>query len=203
MLDGIARRSRSGATQRPFSRCSAPSSMSIEIISSTNSGLPSAAAWMRANASASTAPPPSRPSTSCSDSCRRAARGRSPSRCACRHPRPGRASRSSGRAMATSRIGASRDQSAMCSTRSSSVGSAQLRSSKTTTSGRSPRDRLEQVAYAPEALLGGARPSRRGPTSSATRAATSSALGLAGEHRLDLLPAPPPVSRRRRSRSAA
>ena len=52
-------------------------------------------------------------------------------------PQPVRRSSSSGRAMQSNRIGASRDRSATCSTRSRKVCSPQCRSSKTQTSGRS------------------------------------------------------------------
>ena len=65
-----------------------------------------------------------------------------------------RASRSSGRAMQTTRSGASRTQSATCSIRSSSVGSAQLTSSKTTTSGRSRASDSNSRRTAQKRLLG-------------------------------------------------
>ena len=52
-------------------------------------------------------------------------------------PHPGRASSSSVRATQRRKIGASRDKSATCSTRSTNVGSAHCRSSTTTTCGRS------------------------------------------------------------------
>ena len=64
----------------------------------------------------------------------------------------GRRSSSSGRAMQTSRIGASRLQSATCSTRSRKVGSAQCRSSKTQTT---RRRLLEQLAERPGDLVRG------------------------------------------------
>ena len=50
---------------------------------------------------------------------------------------PGRTSRSSGRAMQSSKSGEPRERSATWSSRSSSIGSAQCRSSNTATSGRS------------------------------------------------------------------
>ena len=66
----------------------------------------------------------------------------------------GRSSRSSGRARPSRRIGASNVQSTTYSTRSRNVGSAQWRSSKTRTSGRSRGERLEELAYRPERRLG-------------------------------------------------
>ena len=80
---------------------------------------------------------------------RRAVRGGRWSRCACPPPHPGRSSRSSGRAMQTSRIGTSRDQAATCSITSSSVGSPQWMSSKTATSGRRPPERLQEPTDRP------------------------------------------------------
>ena len=69
-------------------------------------------------------------------------------------PRPaGRRSSSSGRAMQSSRIGASRERSATCSTRSRNVGSAQWRSSKTHDERPLRGDRLEQLAERPGDLL--------------------------------------------------
>ncbi len=52
-------------------------------------------------------------------------------------PQPGRTSRSSVRATQSRKIGASRERSATCSTRSTNTGSAHCRSSMTTTCGRS------------------------------------------------------------------
>ena len=76
-------------------------------------------------------------------------------------PRPARPARRAapGRAMQRRRIGASRDQSATCSTRSSIGGSAQWRSSSTSTSGRSAAALLEQRARR-ELRLGGRGPDR-------------------------------------------
>ena len=180
MLDGIARRARSGATQRPSSWRNAPSSISIEIISSTNSGFPSAAVWTRANASGVDVPPPSSPSTSCADSLSDSGSRKMAVALCLPPPHAGRASSRSGRAIATSRIGASRDQSAMCSTRSSSVGSAQLRSSNTTTSGcwRASASSKWRTPQKPSSTAADVSAS---PTSSATRAATSSASASRGK----------------------
>ncbi len=72
-------------------------------------------------------------------------------------PAPGRPrSSSSGRAMQTSRIGASRDRSATCSTRSRNVASPQCTSSKTHTRGRVVGGALEELANRPGDLVGGA-----------------------------------------------
>ena len=68
-------------------------------------------------------------------------------------PQFGRRSRSSGRAMQSSRIGASRLRSATWSTRSRNASSPQWMSSSTTTSGVRSRRRLEQPADRPGDLL--------------------------------------------------
>ena len=65
-------------------------------------------------------------------------------------PHPGRASSSSGRAMHSTTIGASRERSLTCSIRSRNVGSAQWRSSNTTTSGRRPGQRRGSFRVAQE-----------------------------------------------------
>ena len=73
----------------------------------------------------------------------------------CDRPQPGRVPRAgSGRARQSTSTGASEIQLSEYSTRSSSVGSAQCTSSRTTTSGRSPRERLEQAPDCPEDLAG-------------------------------------------------
>ena len=90
----------------------------------------------------------------------------------------GRCSSSSGRATATSRIGAWWPPSPSCSTRSRKVGSAQCRSSNTTTRGRSAasassRRRVDQAASS----IGAG--SASSPISCPIRSATSAAVGLA------------------------
>ena len=80
--------SRSGATHRPFSWRSAPSSISIEIISSTKSGLPSGGrldAAERLSVDRAAAEQPLDEALRLA--ARTAARGRWPLRCACRRPR--------------------------------------------------------------------------------------------------------------------
>ncbi len=66
---------------------------------------------------------------------------------------PARRSRSSGRAMQSRRIGASRERSATCSTRSRNVSSPQWTSSSTQTIGRLDGDRLEQLPERPGDLV--------------------------------------------------
>ena len=91
-------------TQEPFARSSAPSSTSMPSISSTKRGLPSAASVIRARTDSSSDAPSRcsiRRSASASPS------GSSSTDVALSFPpaQPGRASRSSGRARQTSRIG--------------------------------------------------------------------------------------------------
>ena len=113
--------------------------------SSRKSGLPSAVARIRDLVSGSSSTPTSR--LSASSAAMSAASGSSRTEVAFSlpPPQPGRASRSSGRAMQSRKIGTSRDQSATCSTRSWSGGSAQCRSSSTTTSGRSCASRSKSA----------------------------------------------------------
>ena len=120
---------------------STPSSASIRIVSSTNSGLPSVLSSNSQRASSESCVPSSSASTSCSLSSRGSdsssiavARTRPP-------PQPGRRSSSSGRARQISSSGASRTQVARCSISSSSGSSAQWMSSKTSTSGCSSASR--------------------------------------------------------------
>ena len=91
-------------------------------------------------------------------------------------PQSGRWSRSSGRAMPTRRIGAPRETSATWATRSRKVGSAQCRSSSTTTSG--PRcasaSKSRLTAQEVSSLVPVAAVPR--PIASATRSAISPAL---------------------------
>ena len=82
----------------------------------------------------------------------------------------GRSSRSSGRARHTSKIGAPRDHSAMCSMRSRKVGSPQFTSSSTTTSGRSRANASKNFRTAQK--LSSPPRASASPTSSETRAAT-------------------------------
>ena len=77
-----------------------------------------------------------------------------------------RASRRSGRARQKRSIGASRDQSATCSMRSSSGGSAQWMSSKTSASGRCARARLEPLAHRPGDVFRATPATSRAPCSS-------------------------------------
>ena len=140
----------------------------------------------------------------------RAARAGSRSAFSLPPPQPGRASSSSGRAMQSSTIGASRARSATCSTRSRKVGSAHWRSSSTTTSGRGAGQRLEQPAHRPEDLLARRRRrSRRGRSPRPAPSAISSAFGsspsrAAMASRESSAPARPPRRPgRARSRRAA
>ena len=93
---------------------------------------------LRNRRSARAAPPARRPARSSVARSRRhrAARAGSWSRSTCRRPTMACVPSSSGRAMHSSKIGASRERSPTCSTRSSSVSAAQCRSSKTHTNGR-------------------------------------------------------------------
>ena len=92
-------------------------------------------------------------------------------------PQSGRSSSSSGRATHRSRSGASRVQSARCSTSSRKLGSAQWMSSNTHTSGRSWREVLEELADAPAARPRPrpARPTTSKPATSETMRSRSSA----------------------------
>ena len=110
-------------------------SRATATISSTKSGLPPAASRMR-SCSARRA---GRRASASNSAVSSGASGSSSTLVAFSLPPPhaGRTSSSSGRAMQSSRIGASRLRSATCSTRSRKVGSPQCRSSKTTTTGRS------------------------------------------------------------------
>ena len=138
------------AVQRPSSRTSTPSSISIDSISSTKSGLPSAASAILVATSVGEL----RRADEVLDQRRALVVGerleqRRRRRSACRRPSRAARSSSSGRARQTSRIGASRAQSARCSTRSRNVGSPQWMSSKTRTSGwpaRAPRTSARTAA---------------------------------------------------------
>ena len=134
-----------GTTTSPFG-----DSATIASICSTKSGLPSAASRIRARSGSASSTSPS--SRSISSSVSSAVSGSSRTVVALSLPpaQVGRRSSSSGRAMQRSRIGASRLQSATCSTRSRNVGSAQWRSSKTQTTGARL---LEQLAERPGDLV--------------------------------------------------
>ncbi len=69
-------------------------------------------------------------------------------------PQSDRVSRNSGRAVHTSMIGASRDQSTMWSTTSRNAGSAQWMSSQSAISGLSSGQELEEPPDRPRRLLG-------------------------------------------------
>ena len=88
-------------------------------------------------------------------------------------PQPGRRSRSSGRAMQSMKIGASRDQSTTCSTRSSIGGSAHCRSSRTRTSGRSSAAASKMARVASCVSAGVARIASAGSTPSWMSISTS------------------------------
>ena len=120
-----------------------------------------------------------------------------------RLPQAGRSSRSSGRARQRSRSGASRVQSARCSIRSSSVGSAQWMSSMTSTSGRSrarSRAPCAPPRRSPPGLLRRARPRARprraaaedlperpvGDALAVGQAAADEDVGLAAQSRREL-----------------
>ena len=136
MLGGTDKVERSpAAIQLPSSRRSTPSSMSISSISSTKRGLPSAASAILPRTSSPSSVRPSRFSIRMPHSSSASGSSRMVAALSLPPPQAGRKSRSSARPMQTSRIGASRDQSAMCSTRSRNVGSAHWTSSKTITSG--------------------------------------------------------------------
>ena len=110
-----------------------PASRTSASISSTNSGLPSAASRILSRRSA---PAPPRRPTSASLSAADSGSSRTVAAFSLPPPQPGRRSSSSGLAMHSRSRGASRDRSATCSTRSRNVCSAQWMSSKTQIGGR-------------------------------------------------------------------
>ena len=171
------------ATQRPLSGRSSPSSISMDSVSSTKSGLPSAASWMRDATTGSSVASPNRFSISSSD--RSGDRG---SRVTVIEPacavQPGRSSSNSWRAIARSTSGALCDRSTTYSTRSSSVGSAQWRSSSTTTRGRF-RASVSNSLRTPQKPSSAAAPASTNPISSATRSAAR-ALNPRPQRRGDL-----------------
>ncbi len=116
---------------------SPPCSRTIASISSTKSGLPAEAVVIRSRSSASSGASATRRSMSCAHSSAPSGSSRSDVAFIFPPPQPGRTSSSSVRAMQRRKIGASRERSATCSTRSMKIGSAHCRSSMTTTCGRS------------------------------------------------------------------
>src|SRR5919106_936061 len=158
------------------------SSRTIASICSTKSGLPSAASAIRVRVSAE------RRSAATSSSTRRydssAESGSSSTVVAFSFPPPhaGRASSSSGRDRQRRRMGASRLQSVRWSRRSRNVGSAQFRSSTTTTSGRSRVSRSKSFRTA-QAVSSGAAGSPPSPTIARSLLAELGAQ-LVGEPRL-------------------
>ena len=137
MVGGTGRPPASPLSAQPScSRRRRPSSISMVSSSSANSGFPSQASPRRAAVSGGTAARLRRFATSSSVSSGPSASSRIEAAFSLPPPQPVRLSSSSGRAMHTSAMGASRARSATCSTRSRKVGSAHWRSSSTTTSGR-------------------------------------------------------------------
>ena len=156
------------AVQWPSSRWRRPSSTSIANISSTNSGLPSAAAGDPPRTAMRSSPPAR--SAAQDGSHLRTAERREQDRgaSACRLPRPA-ASRRSGLARQRRSIGASRAHSATWSTRSRKVSSPQWMSSKTRTSGSVARG-LEEIDARPRSSPRRCVRHRRGRSPRATRA---------------------------------
>ena len=172
MLGGIWRRSRSRvALHMPPSRTSAPSSMSIDMSCSTNSGFPSAAATTFASTAAGIWSPPVMLAISCVDA-PSGSRPRSSRIAFGPSLHSGWGSSMSGRAVHTIRIDRASTRSTRCSTSSSSVGAAQCTSSMTMTTGpesatRSSSSRMPQNSSAR------GRSSSLQPRADATRRATS------------------------------
>ena len=106
---------------------------SIAIISSTKSGLPSAASRMRARSAGSRRTSPTRSLISMSASSSESGSSRRFVAFTLPPPQPGRRSSNSGLAIQTMSKGASRARAATCSTRSRKLSSPQLTSSKTQT----------------------------------------------------------------------
>ena len=96
----------------------------------------------------------------------------------------GRSSSSSGRATQRRRIGASRLQRLTCSTRSSSVGSAQWTSSRTTSSGRSRARSSKSRRTAQKSSSGGAAPVAAEHAKTLDTSAASGSLAHRFRHRL-------------------
>ena len=119
------------------SRSTSPLSRTMATISSTKSAFPPDASVIRARASVPRSRSPSRFPINVSQSSSRSGSRRSDVALSFPPPQSGRASRSSFRATQSRKIGASRERSATCSTRSTNSGSAHCRSSITATCGRS------------------------------------------------------------------
>ena len=136
-----------------ISPASSSPSASMASICSRKSGFPSAASAMRRLACGESSVPAASAPMSTDDSSWESGSSRMEVAFSFPPAQPGRPSSSSGRARQRISTGALRTQSARCSIRSSSVGSAQWTSSKTSTSGRSLRERLGQLADRPEDLL--------------------------------------------------
>ena len=158
-------------TQAPSSLIKAPWSISIEIICSTNSGLPSDASEIRSRMLGATPASP-RIETISRSAC---AEFSGSSSISVRAPslslQPGRASVSSGRARQSSTIGTPDANFVRYSSSSSSVGSAQWTSSNTATSGRSVARLSKSIRTAQKASSEPDLASVR-PMSWATRSAT-------------------------------
>ena len=151
-----------------------PCSRTIASISSTNSGFPADAAVIRSRKDRveRAVPPPGAPSADALVLGERLEQKRA-SRSACLPPQPGLTSSSSVRAMHRRKIGASRERSATCSTRSMNTGSAHCRSSITTTCGRSAA-RASSSRRNASCVSGGELPmTSSGSTPIATRISTS------------------------------
>ncbi len=153
--------------------------MSMPSISSTKSGFPSAAATMRSVISPGR-PPPSRFPINTSLSAAVSASSDVVVALGLPPPQPGRTSSSSGRAAHSNTIGAPRDQSAMCSMRSSSAGSAHCTSSNTSTSGplsavcsKNRRTAQKPSSRATGSAVASMRPARREVMASASEAPAS------------------------------
>ena len=108
-------------------------------------------------------------------------------------PQPGRTSSSSVRATQRRKIGASRERSATCSTRSTKTGSAHCRSSMTTTCGRSAARASSSRRKATLRLLG-----RRRDDASRARRRAATSISTSGQYVI-----PSPYERQRPRRTSA
>ena len=185
-----------GTAGSPF----VPSSLAIATICSTKSGLPSAASTTRRLTAAVKWRRERSASISRSDSASERDSRRIDVALSLPPAQVGRESSSSGRATVSSSIGASRVQSATCSTRSRNVGSAQCRSSSTTTSGRSRATRSRSVRVAQAISSAMPAPSRviRSCSSSASVSSSRRRTSISGQYVM-----PSPYGRQRPSRIVA
>ena len=175
MLGGTVRAPRSTlATQPPPARRIRPSSIIIETICSTKSGLPWAASMIRRRGPAASAISPSRPLTTSAlsaslrgRSAMVVARGRS-------SRQPGRSSSSSGREVQRTTSAASSPFSATWAIRSRKVGSAQWMSSITVTTGP-PRATISSSRRAAQKVSWTGWVASESPITDASRSATSAA----------------------------